>query len=97
MSKMTRIRPNITRVKNLDTEQEGTVRDVLSTQLTVDYDDGSFNFLFIADREVTWKSINDEEAASRTNTLSAFNPLSDISIFFDDTDGTSLEVIDDED
>jgi len=34
-----------TRVKNLEFNKEGSVDDVLSTQITVNYDDGTFGFL----------------------------------------------------
>ena len=49
-----------TRVKNLETESKGTVESRLSSQFTVNYDDGSFGFLFYKDIKITWIPIRDE-------------------------------------
>jgi len=48
-----------TRVKNLEFDKDGSVQDRLSKQFTVNYDDGSFGFLFYADEGVTWKGLEE--------------------------------------
>ena len=45
----------ITRVKKDGVE--GTVESVLSSQITVGWDDGSFSFLFKKDRNVDWEVV----------------------------------------
>ncbi len=42
------------RIYDIDRTKYGTVKDVLSVQFTVNYDDGTFGFLFKNDYGVTW-------------------------------------------
>ncbi len=49
---------NFTRVKNLEYDKEGTVAERLSSQFTVDYDDGSHGFLFYKDKGDTWRPLD---------------------------------------
>lgn len=59
---MTRMkRSALTRVINLETKVKGTVLDVLSSQITVEYDDGSFGFLMFKYKGVDWKPIYNKE------------------------------------
>jgi len=44
-----------TRVKNHETGKEGTIKDVLSAQITVLYDDGTFGFLLFKYRGAQWE------------------------------------------
>jgi spore maturation protein CgeB len=53
---MSKKRP-FTRVKNLDTGKLGTVKDRLSTQFTVDYDDGTFGFLPNSYEDISWERV----------------------------------------
>ena len=46
---------NLTRVRLLDNTRAGTIRDRLSKQYTVDYDDGSFGFLMKEDQGDVWE------------------------------------------
>jgi len=48
-----------TRVKNMEFDKDGSVQDRLSKQFTVNYDDGSFGFLFYADEGVTWAGLEE--------------------------------------
>lgn len=50
-----------TRVKNLLTEELGTVESILSTQVTVQWDDEKFGFLFNADYGTEWKIVEGED------------------------------------
>ena len=50
-----------TRVRNKETKQEGTVVDILSSQITVEYDDGTFGFLMFKWMKVDWEIINANE------------------------------------
>ena len=52
------------RVRNLEYDKEGTVEEDLSTQYTVNYDDGSFGFLIKRDKDTTWKEIDDDTSTS---------------------------------
>lgn len=54
-------RTTLTRVKNLETEQLGTVVDVLSAQITVEYDDGTFGFLMFKYHKIDWIRIEEDE------------------------------------
>ena len=49
---------NFTRVMNLEFKKEGEVAERLSKQFTVNYDDGSFGFLFYADKGDTWQPLD---------------------------------------
>jgi hypothetical protein len=51
-------RKNFTRILNTEFDKEGTVDQWLSKQFTVDYDDGTFGWLFYADKDVTWKALD---------------------------------------
>jgi len=44
----------LTRVKNKETNKEGTVVDILSSQITVEYDDGTFGFLMFKYMGAEW-------------------------------------------
>ena len=55
---------NFTRVKNTEFEKEGAVEDFLDTQFTVNYEDGTFGFLFYKDKGVTWEPL-DESAKKK--------------------------------
>ena len=46
-----------TRVRNKETKQEGNVVDILSSQITVEYDDGTFGFLMFKWLKVDWEII----------------------------------------
>ena len=48
-----------TRVKNTEFNKEGSVQERLSKQFTVNYDDGSFGFLFYEDEGVTWVGLRE--------------------------------------
>lgn len=52
------IKKGVTRVKNLETNKIGTVKDILSTQFTVDYDDGTFGFLVRSYKNINWEIVN---------------------------------------
>lgn len=52
------------RVRNLEYDKEGTVEEDLSTQYTVNYDDGTFGFLIKRDKGATWKEIDDDTSTS---------------------------------
>lgn len=56
----------LTRVRNLETNKDGTVVDVLSSQITVDYDDGTFGFLLFKYIKVDWIPIQ-EKANGKEN------------------------------
>ena len=45
----------VTRVTCLEHQKDGTIRDVLSSQFTVDYDDGTFGFQLNRLYLVDWK------------------------------------------
>ena len=47
-----------TRVKHLNLNKEGTVENALSEQFTVNFDDGTFDFLFYKDQGVTWEALD---------------------------------------
>lgn len=49
---------NFTRVMNLEFKKEGEIAERLSKQFTVNYDDGSFGFLFYADKGDTWQPLD---------------------------------------
>ena len=53
-----------TRVKMKDSGREGSVAERLSSQFTVDYDDGSFGFLFYKDKGVEWEPLDEQKARS---------------------------------
>lgn len=53
-------RKTFTRVRNLDTGKKGTVVDILDSQITVDYDDGTFGFLMFKWLKVDWIIITEE-------------------------------------
>lgn len=48
-----------TRVKNLEYDKFGVVEDWLDSQFTVNYDDGTFGFLFYADCRDTWEPLDE--------------------------------------
>jgi hypothetical protein len=50
----------LTRVRNKETNKEGTVIDILSAQITVEYDDGTFGFLMFKYRGAEWEPIYKE-------------------------------------
>lgn len=50
---------NFTRVKNTEYEKEGSVDEYLDKQFTVNYDDGTFGFLFYADKGDTWTPLDE--------------------------------------
>lgn len=55
-------RGTFTRIVNTEFDKEGTVESFLSAQFTVNYDDGSFGYLFNKDKGVTWNPLDQREA-----------------------------------
>ena len=56
-----------TRVLNLEHNKEGTVYNFLDSQFTVNYEDGSFGFLFYKDKGTEWEPLDEwkEDKARR--------------------------------
>ena len=52
------LREEFTRVKNLSTEAEGIIESVLSSQVTVRWEDGGVSFLMNADYGNEWITID---------------------------------------
>ena len=52
---------SFTRVKHLNLNKEGTVENALSEQFTVNFDDGTFDFLFYKDQGVTWEALDGQK------------------------------------
>ena len=74
-----------TRVKNLDTEKEGTVEDRLSQQFTVQYDDNTFGFLFYKDKGVTWTPLDEMKKVTGTGmTFTTGGSFAEFAQKFDD-------------
>ena len=65
-------RLDFTRVSNLEFDKEGRVEDFLDSQFTVEYDDGSFGYLFYRDENVTWKALNRGKRRLGSDGLGAF-------------------------
>lgn len=55
---------NFTRVKNTEYNKEGLVDEFLSKQFTVNYEDGTFGFLFYADKGDTWHPLDEKKKKS---------------------------------
>jgi len=54
-----------TRVINLEFKKEGGVDEFLESQFTVNYDDGTFGFLFYKEKGAIWKPL-DEDIPKKT-------------------------------
>lgn len=62
-----------TRVKNLEFDKDGTVDEFLETQFAVNYEDGSFGFLFYKDKGDTWRPL-DEKKPTRKSKVTGARP-----------------------
>jgi hypothetical protein len=56
--KLMKTKRNFTRVKNLEFDKEGEVTEFLATQFLVEFDDGTEDFFFYNDEDVTWKALD---------------------------------------
>jgi len=56
---------NFSRIKNTEFDKEGKVEEFLDTQFTVSYDNGSFGFLFYADKGDTWHPLDEGKKKRR--------------------------------
>lgn len=56
---------SFSRITNMELNKDGRVDSFLDSQFTVNYDDGTFGFLFNKDKNVTWKPLNEKKRVKR--------------------------------